>query len=265
VKISVGVNNNVYLAIADAGGLTGLFRSGNSGGAWAALDLPFTVEAGGARFGLHPGRQASIHLSLAADRANHRVVYIGGDRQPAFNEPQRPAQSPNSIGARTYSGRLFRVDAARPRGSQVSHITHSNTASNTSPHADSRAMAVDARGDLMEGDDGGVYRQRKPLTDTADWVSMNGDLETTELHSAAWDARSRVVIGGAQDTGTPQQRARAGSRWESVSVGDGAVVAIDDSGTQGPRSAIRARSSSGTFAARSMTPPACCRVGSLFP
>src|SRR4029453_18766972 len=43
VKISVGVNNNVYLAIADAGGLTGLFRSGNSGGAWAAPDPPFPL------------------------------------------------------------------------------------------------------------------------------------------------------------------------------------------------------------------------------
>lgn len=233
VKISVGVNNNVYVAIADSGGLTGLFRSGNSGGTWAALDPPSTIEAGGVRFGLHPGRQASIHLSLAADRANHRVVYIGGDRQPAFNEPLRPAQFPNGIGARDYSGRLFRVDAARPSGSQASHITHSNTASNTAPHADSRDMAVDAEGDLIEGDDGGVYRRRKPLTNTDDWASMNGDLQTTELHSAAWDANSGIVIGGAQDTGTPQQPARAGSRWESVSTGDGAVVVVDDSSTQG--------------------------------
>jgi photosystem II stability/assembly factor-like uncharacterized protein len=233
VKISVGANNNVYVAIADSGGLTGLFRSGNSGGTWAALDRPSTIEANEVRFGLHPGRQASTHLSLAADRVKHRVVYIGGDRQPAFNEPMLPVQWPNSVGARDYSGRIFRVDAARPRGSQASHLTHSNTASHTAPHADSRDMAVDAQGDLIEGDDGGVYRRSKPLTNTADWASMNGDLQTTELHSAAWDANSRIVIGGAQDTGTPQQRARAGSRWPSVSTGDGGVVVVDDTSAQG--------------------------------
>jgi photosystem II stability/assembly factor-like uncharacterized protein len=234
VKISVGANNNVYVAIADSRELTGLFRSGNSGGAWAALDLPFTIEAGGVRFGLHPGGQAYIHLSLAADRVNHSVVYIGGDRQPTSDEPLLTASSwPNSIGASDYSGRLFRVDAARPRGSQASHLTHSNTASNTAPHGDSRCMVVDAQGDLLEGDDGGVYRRRKPLTNTADWVSMNGDLQTTELHSAAWDAVSRIVIGGAQDTGTPQQQARGDARWPSVSTSDGTGVAVDDTSAQG--------------------------------
>jgi photosystem II stability/assembly factor-like uncharacterized protein len=235
VKISVGANNNVYAAIAGPNGqLIGLFRSGNSGGAWAALDLPSTIEVGGVGFGLHPGRQASIHLSLAADRVNHRVVYIGGDRQPGSDEALAGAPRwPNAIGAQDYSGRLFRVDAARPRGNQVSHLTHSNTASNSAPHADSRSMAVDAQGDLIEGDDGGIYRRRKPLTNTADWASMNGDLQTTELHSAAWDANSRIIIGGAQDTGTPQQRARGGSRWRSVSTGDGAVVVVDDTSAQG--------------------------------
>jgi hypothetical protein len=169
VKISVGANNNVYVAIAAEVGfqhyeLIGLFRSGNAGGSWAALDLPSTLEAGEASVGVHPGGQANTHLSLAADPTNHRVVYIGGDRQPA--------PFPNAIGARDYSGRLFRVDATQPRGSQASPLTHSNTASNTAPHADSRDMVIDAQGDLIESDDGGVYRRREPLTNTADWVSM---------------------------------------------------------------------------------------------
>lgn len=234
VKISAGINDNAFVAIAGLGGLTGLFRSGDGGTTWTALDLPFTTEAGGVLFGLHPGRQASIHLSLAADRVDHDVVYIGGDRQPRFDEGlPSPRRWPNSIGARDFSGRLFRVNAARPSGSQASHITHSNTASGTAPHADSRSMAIDAVGDLIEGDDGGVYRRQSPRTDTADWASMNGDLQTTELHAVAWDSNARTAIGGAQDTGTPQQQSSAGPRWPSVSTADGAVVVVDDSTVAG--------------------------------
>jgi photosystem II stability/assembly factor-like uncharacterized protein len=224
--------DNVYVAIAGPGGrLSGLFRSGDSGYTWMALDLPSTIEAGGVSVGIHPGGQASIHLSLAADRVNHNVVYIGGDRQPNAQEgglSSTAPQFPNAIGARDFSGRLFRVDAGQPPGSQSAHLTHSNTASNTAPHADSRSIAVDAQGDLIEGDDGGIYRRRSPLTNTDDWVSMNGDLQTTEFHSAAWDAISRTAIGGAQDTGTPQQPPPQlpgqASRWPSVSTGDGGVV-----------------------------------------
>jgi hypothetical protein len=239
VKISVGVSDNVYVAIAGAQRrLVGLFRSGDAGATWAALDLPSTVEAmtqaGEVRIGLHPGGQAHIHLSLAADRFDHGVVYIGGDRQPGADEALAWARRwPNSVGAQDYSGRLFRVDAARPRGGQASHLTHSNTASSTAPHADSRAMAIDAQGDLIEGDDGGVYRRQQPLTNTADWISMIGDLQTTELHSTAWDANSETAIGGAQDTGTPQQQSQAGSRWPSVTMADGAVVVVDDISTPG--------------------------------
>jgi hypothetical protein len=234
VKIAVGANRNVYVAIAQFGVLAGLFRSGNSGGGWAALDLPTTTEVGGVQIGIHPGRQAGIHLSLAADRVNDHVVYIGGDRQPWSREavPTAPPW-PNSIGAQDFSGRIFRVDATRPPGAQSSPLTHVNTASNTAPHADSRTMAIDAQGDLIEGDDGGVYRRTAPLTNTADWRSMNGDLQTTELHSAAWDGNTGTAIGGAQDTGSPQQSAPAGVRWASVSTADGAVAVVDDTSAPG--------------------------------
>jgi hypothetical protein len=235
VKISVGTANNVYVAIAIEGQLAGLFRSGNAGGAWSTLDLPQTTEAMGVRFGTHPGRQASIHLSLAADRANAKLVYVGGDRQPGFDEgaPGSAPRWPNSIGARDYSGRLFRLDAGQPKGKQATHLTHSNTASQSAPHADSRDMAIAANGDLVEVDDGGVYRRTMPQANTGSWLSMNGDLQTAEFHSAVWDANTHTVIAGAQDTGTPQQAAQSNPRWGSVSTGDGGVVAVDHASTPG--------------------------------
>jgi hypothetical protein len=236
VKVSVGNANNVYVAIVGAARrLTGLFRSGDGGGTWTALDLPTTTEAG-VVVGIHAGNQGDFHLSIAADRTNANIVYVGGDRQPYTSEFTTPGFCPcwpNSIGANDFSGRLFRVDASRAAGTQAAHLTHTNTASNSSPHADSRDMAIDANNNLIESDDGGVYRRTTPLGNTGDWFSGNGDIKVTELHDGAWDSNSKVSIGGAQDTGTPVQQQPANVSWESITTGDGGDVAIDDRGTPG--------------------------------
>jgi hypothetical protein len=236
-KISVGLKGTVFVAIVVSGDLAGVFRSGNGGQAWTSMELPGTSEGGA-----HIGHQGGIHLSIAADPANSQVVYVGGDRQPAqFTGGVESNSFPNSIGASDYSGRLFRGDASRPAGSQWVHLTHSRTlgaagggtAQGSAPHADSRDMAFAANGVLLESDDGGVYKRTSPQSNAGDWFSMNGDLQATEFHAVAWDANAHLVIGGAQDTGTPQQRIRSNVRWQSVSTGDGGVVAVDDRGTSG--------------------------------
>ena len=228
VEMAVGMHNNVYAAIVRSGRLAGVFRSGNSGTAWTTMDLPTT--AGG---GIHLGGQGGTHLSIAADPSNANIVYIGGDRQDL--------PFPNEIGARDYSGRLFRGDSSQSAGSQWAHLTHSSslgptgggTASNSAPHADSRDMDIAANGVLIEGDDGGIYRRTNPQTNTGDWFSMNGNLQTTEFHNVAWDANAKIVIGGAQDTGTPEQLLTSNVRWQSVSTADGGDVAVDDTSTPG--------------------------------
>ena len=121
------------------------------------------------------------------------------------------------------------------------HLTHSNavgpagggTAGGSSPHADSRDMDVAANGVLIEVSDGGIYRRTNPQNNTGDWFSMNGNIQTAEFHSVAWDARSHIVIGGAQDTGTPEQILTSAPRHRSVSTADGGVVSIDDVTTPG--------------------------------
>jgi hypothetical protein len=232
VEITVGLSNNVFVAIVGGGRLSGLFRSGDGGGTWTSLDLPITTESGVA-VGIHPGAQGSTHLSIAADRTNANIVYIGGDRQPFLNEFTTGLCPcfPNSIGANDYSGRLFRVDASMATGSQATHITHTNTTGGSSPHADSRDMAIDASGSLLESDDGGVYRRTTPLLNTGDWFSANGDIKVNEQHDAAWDSNSKVALGGAQDNGIPLQQLPGNTRWQQLTTGDGGDVGIDDRGT----------------------------------
>ena len=225
---------------------------GRRGGTWAALDLPTTTESGVA-VGIHPGAQGNTHLSLAADRTNASVAYIGGDRQPFLNEFTTGLCPcfPNSIGANDFSGRLFRVDASLAAGTQATHITHSNTGASSSPHGDSRDMAMDATGNLIEVDDGGVYRRATPLNNAGDWFSAIGNLRATELHSIHWDSRSKIVIGGAQDTGTPEQRTSGNQRWQSVATADGGDVAVDNTST--PGLSIRSSSSQSFFNFRRRT------------
>lgn len=119
VEMAVGNSSELYVAVVTGGRLAGLFRTGDNGANWTTLDLPTTTD-GGAVFGIHPGGQGNVHLSLAADPTNANTLYIGGDRQ------SRGAFWPNSLGANDWSGRLFRGNAAAPTGSQFVHLTHSN-------------------------------------------------------------------------------------------------------------------------------------------
>ena len=234
IKIAVGRNNNVYVGVVKLGRLAGVFRSGNGGITWSEMDVPMSDEDG-----IHPGGQGTLHFSLTADSSDPNIVYAGGDRQSGGFLIDHSVS--NSIGAKDYSGNIVRGDASKPRGNQWVHITHSNsigpagggTASSSSPHADSRDMAIATNGMLVEVDDGGIYRQTNPLTNTGDWFSMNGNIQVTEFHSIAWDSNSHIAVGGAQDTGSSAQEKKANVRWKSVVTGDGGVVAVDDKSTPG--------------------------------
>ena len=180
-----------------------------------------------------PGGQGGIHSSIAIDPSSPGTVYLGGDRQ---TEPL-----PNFLGARDFTGNLFRGDTTVAADGSVpspqwEHLTHSDavvaipgggTASGSAPHADSRQMVFDANGNLIEVDDGGIYRRTSPADNTGDWFSMNGNLQVTEQHDIAYDTVSDIIISGNQDTGTMQQQVSGGLVWDSVSTADGGDVVVD--------------------------------------
>ena len=227
VELAVGNTNNVFVATVaprinntlKADTLNGLFRSGNGGSTWASLDIPMTNE-GDTLIGIHVNGGGTRFLSLAADPNNPEVVYIGGKRQPN--------PFPNSIGASDYTGRLFRINASLPGTMQVAPITHNGTTGNFAPHADSRDMDFDANGDLIEGDDGGVYKQTSPVNTMGQWISLIGNLNIAEAHSMDWDANFNTAIVGLQDNGITEQRNPANLAWTNATSGDGGDVLVDD-------------------------------------
>ncbi|MEE4329229.1 MAG: hypothetical protein V2J10_00060, partial [Wenzhouxiangella sp.] len=242
----------VLVAIVNNGRLAALFHSLDAGDSWTRMDLPTTIEDGFS-IGVHPGGQGSIHLSTAIDPNDPNIVYVGGDRQPFFSELSGGSQFfPNSINAFDFSGRLFRGNASAASGSQWTPLTHVGTASNSSPHADSREMTFDANGDLLQVDDGGVYRRTNPDSNQGDWFSINGNLASTEYHGVDYDSISDIVIGGAQDVGTTEQIVSDGARFRTVSTADGGDVAVDD--LVSPVESIRYSSFQflGAFQARSL-------------
>jgi hypothetical protein len=91
-----------------------------------------------------PGHQGDLHLSFLADNSNPDLIYLGGDRQA--NEP--------------FVGNLFVGDAGAPVGTNPWTAIVESGANGTAPHADSRNMAFDSNGDILEVDDGGVSRLR---------------------------------------------------------------------------------------------------------
>src|SRR4030095_4740853 len=101
---------------------------------------------------------------------------------------------------------LYRGDAAKPAGQQWQHIV-ADFAGGTVPHADSRDMMFDANGNLLESNDGGIYRLTNPelLPNPAPrrrWTAVVGNLQLAEVHAVGYDPVNNLSFLGTQDNGT---------------------------------------------------------------
>ena len=99
----------------------------------------------------------------------------------------------------------------------------------TAPHPDSRFMAFDADGNLLQTNDGGIVRLVSPNTATRNWVAIDGDIRSAEFHSIAYDTVSNIVFGGTQDNGTAVQKTPGNFTWMQLLGADGGVVGVDAS------------------------------------
>ncbi len=256
LEMAVANDGRVYISVVLFGQPNYIGYSDDQGNSWIAMDLPVTPDQPGTN-GLNPkikpGGQGFIHFSIVVDPDDPKTVYVGGDRQDGIGGGPT---SGNFVGAKLFSGRLFRGDtrvtpdpAANP-SPQWEHLTHSSsvgaipeggTRNSSAPHADSRDMVFDAAGNLIQVDDGGIYRRTSPEDNTGDWYSINGDLQVTEIHDIAYDSNTNTLIAGSQDNGSIQQVAPGSPVWQTVYVpdinfrlgGDGGDVEVDDTSLEG--------------------------------
>jgi len=211
--------NAVYAAVMNGTTLTGVFRSANQGGMWTSLDVPSPP--------IFPGRQVTNNGAIAADPSDATVVFIAGDRQdcPATTPVcGAPFSTPNANGCSAFNANVFRWS-----GTAWQNVVCAG-ANATAPHPDSRFMAFDAAGNLLQTNDGGIARLVSPNTaSTRKWVAIDGNIRSAEFHSIAYDSLSNIVFGGTQDNGTPVQKTPGNFTWMQLVGADGGVVGVDAS------------------------------------
>jgi hypothetical protein len=182
-----------------------VYHSSTLGASWTAMDRSFGI--------VHEFSPGDGHLTIAADHYYPSVVWIGGYG---------------------YQGQIWRGDFTAPFGSEWK-VAQGTGANDTNVHDDHRRMVIDANKDVLESDDGGIFRLMNSGYASQHWVPLAGTLQTTEFTSVAYDTANHLVLGGSQDNGSEEQSASNNPAWDIVFGGDGTTVAIDNSGT----SAIR--------------------------
>jgi hypothetical protein len=134
---------------------------------------------------------------------------------------------------------VYRGDCSQPSTSQWAVAVWDGAAGTppggsgnqpTITHSDARSLTFDAAGNLLLTSDGGIYKLVNPEGRVTQryWVSVNGDIQTTEYYAVAYDAADRALAGGAQDNGMGIQPKPGQAAWETALGGDVTHVAVND-------------------------------------
>jgi photosystem II stability/assembly factor-like uncharacterized protein len=171
------------------GSLFRIMRSDDGGATWTDLTRSDTPN--------YMNFQGDYDTTLIVDPTDPAVVYAGGAAGPAFGEP--PALIRSTDGGVTWSDLDLATGAV-------------------TPHADHHALAFDANGNLLEGDDGGIFRLDSAAP--VQWSDLNGNLNTIQFVGVGVHPTDpNRAIGGSQDNGT----ALFGGNptWPATDGGDG--------------------------------------------
>jgi hypothetical protein len=172
--------------------------------------------------------QGGTHFSIVADPTHANLVYVGGqtgDESPFGGVLARGNSNTNTW---TAISKFVRKDTT-PKPGTVNPTPLPGV--NTAPHADSRQMVFD-RGEILQVDDGGIYRLMNPAGSTErsipTWVAANGTgLQDTEFYALGLNPNG-LLFGGAQDNGVALQTAEG---WKEARPADGVVAFVGPDGT----------------------------------
>ena len=216
ITLAAGPNGSVAIAISNLDAtpfLAGVFLSSNQGATWNQITAAPNVV---------PGGQAPVNLHIAIDPHNANILYLTGDAYQTCTQ-----------GTSLCSVQAFRLnyDPSNNSSTATSLTTQGTPSLNfldaSTVHADSRAIAFDASGNLILTSDGGIYLRNNPQGNGT-WQGLNGNLAAFEGYVVAYDANSKRVGIAAQDNGVLFQSAPSSPLFNTIASGDGTNVAIND-------------------------------------
>lgn len=200
--------------------LQGVFvsRSGSPGGPWTTIATSDSLGRSGSALrdlaGYHVGIQSWYNQALLVDRHNADKVYVS--LEEVF-------QTDN--GGRTFTTASPYWNYGLPCGASCPRTTH----------PDQHALAW-LDGNVVIGNDGGVYKRPSSATGYGRWTDLNAGLRTLQYYGARDGAAypkapSLAYWGGLQDNGTSLLLPNRSHNVEPAG-GDGGMVLVDPANAQ---------------------------------
>ncbi len=209
--------------------LNGVYKTTNGGTTWTRMGagLPAVSLFGRIGLAIAPSSPQRVFALIArpSDGTGGGASNLGG-----FTSANGAASwtGAGSVDQSTY-GWFLNVASVNPAnanqvfygGLQMTRFTiGGGSATVTPPHVDIHALAWDAAGRLLSGDDGGVHRTSNL---GMNWEHLNNGMGSIQFYAgvSTSGATPEFVIGGAQDNGSSIRFGPGPADWEHVFGGDG--------------------------------------------
>jgi photosystem II stability/assembly factor-like uncharacterized protein len=241
----------------------GIYKSSNGGTSWTKLagGLPPGSSIGRISLAVAPSQPSRLYALLTAPSTSTggNAFTLGAYRSDNAGStwtsiPVGSIQSSYGWYLSVVSVQPTDPDTVIMGGLSLVRSTNAGASFSTitPPHVDLHAVAWDASGRLLVGDDGGVHRSTNL---GLSWSSLNQGLGLIQFYAglSAHPSDPQVFYGGTQDNGSNKRTADSSS-WTQVFGGDGGWTQIDPSAPntvfveyQGTGNLFRSTDGGGTF------------------